>query len=240
MKAAFPGFSQGAMEFFGELERNNVREWFHPRKQEFENLVREPMLELAAALNDALARFAPEYVTDPKKAVMRIYRDTRFSANKTPYKSHIAASFPRHGLEESGGTGFYFSVNHKVVEIAGGIYHPPREILLAVRSHIAETQDEFRKLLADRRLRKLMGGLQGGELSRAPKGFSPDHVAIDLIRKKGWVFFVELDAAVATSAKLFREIESRFEVVAPVLEYLNRPLLAQKSSKAKMDRMTRF
>ena len=72
------------------------------------------------------AGLAPETVTGKKKAVMRIYRETRFSANKTPYKNHVAASFGRQGLKEGGGAGFYFSVNHKVVEVAGGLHHPPK------------------------------------------------------------------------------------------------------------------
>ena len=203
-------------------------------------MLRNPLLELSAALNTALARFAPEYVTDPKKAVMRIYRDTRFSANKTPYKDRLAASFGRHGLEQSGGAGFYFSVNHKVVEIAGGLYHPEKEILMSVRSRLADSSEDFNKLVNNRKLQKSMGRLQGEELSRAPKGFAPDHPAIDLIRKKSWVFFAELDPELATSPELLPEIASRFEVLVPVLEYLNGPLITKRATKVKLDRMTGF
>ena len=240
MKTAFPGFSHQALAFLADLEQNNKREWFQPRKEQFEALLRNPMLELAEALNAALARFAPEYVTEPKKAVMRIYRDTRFSANKTPYKDHVAASFGRQGLKESGGAGFYFSVNHKVVEVAGGLHHPPKEILMAVRSQLAESSQDFEKLVKDRKLQKRMGALQGGELSRAPKGFDPEHPAIDLIKKKSWVFFVELEPEVATSPRLLHEIESRFEVLVPVLEYLNAPLVTKRATKVKLDRLTGF
>ena len=87
------------IQFFRGLKRNNRREWFQPRKHLFEQHVKAPMLELVAALNTQLASFAPEYVTDPTKAIFRIYRDTRFSSDKTPYKTHVAASFSRLGGE---------------------------------------------------------------------------------------------------------------------------------------------
>ncbi len=228
MQSSFAGFPPEALQFFRDLEQNNNREWFHPRKEQFEQLIRTPMLDLVGAVNDGLAKFAPDHITDPKKAVFRIYRDTRFSPNKTPYKDHIAASFPRRGLEKVGGAGFYFSVNHNVVELGGGIYHPPPETLLAVRTHIAATHLEFRELAANRKLKKLMGELKGEELARAPKGFDTDDPALDLVKKKDWVFFTELEPALATSPKLVHNIVTRFEALGPVLAYLNRPLLKRK------------
>ncbi len=231
MPSSFAGFPPEALQFFEDLEQNNNREWFQPRKEQFEHLVRTPMLELVSAVNDGLAKFAPEHITDPKKAVFRIYRDTRFSPNKTPYKNHIAASFHRRGLEKVGAAGFYFSVNHKVVELGGGIYHPPPDTLFAVRTHIAATYPELRELAASRRLKKLMGELKGEELARAPKGFDSDHPALDLVKKKDWVFFSELEPTLAISPKLLENILTRFELLAPVLAYLNRPLLGKKAAR---------
>ena len=98
------------IQFFRSLKRNNRREWFQPRKHLYEQQVKEPMLELVSAINGELMKFAPDYVTDPKKALFRIYRDTRFSADKTPYKTHVAASFWRRGADHTGAGGFYFSV----------------------------------------------------------------------------------------------------------------------------------
>lgn len=186
------------------------------------------MTNLVTAVNAELAKFAPDYVSDPKKAIFRIYRDTRFSADKTPYKDHIAASFGRRGLDKTGAGGFYFSVNHKEIEIAAGIYHPLPETMLAVRTHLAETHDQFRRVLSNRKLRQLLGELKGGELTRVPKGFDPGHPAADLIRKKDWILFVSLDPAFATSTELLPEIVSRFRAAAPVLEHLNTPLRPRK------------
>ena len=117
------------------MQRNNRREWFQPRKAIFEASLKQPMRELVAAVNDAMKSFAPEYVTDPDKAIYRIYRDTRFSKDKTPYKDHIAASFPRQGTPA--GAGLYFAVSHKEVAIGGGIYMPAPETLRAIRQHVA-------------------------------------------------------------------------------------------------------
>ena len=108
MGSVFPGFSREAMQFFRGLSRNNNRDWFLPRKPVFEEHVKQPMHELVGQVNAALRTFAPEYVTDPSKAVYRFYRDTRFSKDKTPYKDHIAASFYHRALMGQGAAGFYF------------------------------------------------------------------------------------------------------------------------------------
>ena len=228
MASGFKGFPEEMVRFFRGLKRNNRREWFQARKEIYDRQVKAPMAELVQALNTELVKFAPHYVTDPKKAIFRIYRDTRFAADKTPYKTHIAAVFSRHSSEHMGSGGFYFSVSNDAIEVAGGIYHPERDTTLAVRTHIAETHQEFRRILADKQARKLMGDLQGEELTRAPKGFDPCHQAIDLIKKKDWLLDAMLDPALATSPKLYGELVSRFRAMAPLIEYLNRPLLARK------------
>lgn len=231
MPSAFAGFPPEMIRFFRSLKRNNRREWFQPRKELFEQHAKAPMLELVAGINAELAKFAPDYVSEPKKAIFRIYRDTRFSADKTPYKTHIAASFSRRAGERLGTGGFYFSVSHDTIEVAAGLWHPDRDVTLIVRNHIAETHEELRRLLADKRSRKLAGEFQGGALSRSPKGFDPAHPAADLIKMKDWVLDVNLDASVATTARLQPAIVERFRAMAPVLSYLNRPLMARKMAR---------
>ena len=231
MAASFSGFPTEMTTFFRSLKRNNRREWFQPRKPHFEQYVKEPMIELVTALNSEFAKFAPEYVSDPKKAIFRIYRDTRFSKDKTPYKTHIAASFGRRGGERLAAGGFYFSVSHDQIEVAGGIYHPAPDTMLLVRTHIADHHQELRRLLADRTLRRLLGELQGDQLSRAPKGFDPAHPAIALIRMKDWILDTTIDPALATTSRLYRQIADRFRAMTPVIDFLNRPLLARKPAK---------
>ena len=228
MPSGFPGFPPEMIRFFRSLKRNNRRDWFQPRKHLYEQHVKAPMLDLVTALNGELVKFAPQFVTDPNKALFRIYRDIRFSADKTPYKTHAAASFWRRGADHTGAGGFYFSVSHDQIEIAGGIYHPSPETMLLVRSHIVENYPELRRILANKKARKLVGELQGDELTRAPKGFDPQHPALDLIKKKDWILDIALDPSVATTPKLYSEILDRFRAMAPLIEFLNRPLVGRK------------
>lgn len=230
MPSGFPGFPAEAAKFLRSLKRNNRRDWFQPRKHLYEQHVKAPMLELVAALNSDLVKFAPAYVTDPKKAIFRIYRDTRFSADKTPYKTHIAASFSRRG-ESIGTGGFYFSISPEQLEVAGGIYHPEPETMFLIRSHIAGNYQELRRILADKKTRKLLGELQGDALTRAPKGFEANHPAVGLIKMKDWILDATLDPSLAASPKLHGEIRERFRAMAPLIEFLNRPLLARKPPK---------
>jgi uncharacterized protein (TIGR02453 family) len=228
LRSAFPGFPSEGIQFFRGLARNNKREWFQPRKAIFEEKVKAPMQELVAALNASLMGYAPEYVTDPAKAVYRFYRDTRFSKDKSPYKQQIAASFRRRGLDQHGGAGFYFAVSHKEVAVGGGIYMPMPETLLAVRTHIAGHHEEFRKITESRTVRKLLGEVQGEQLTRTPKGFPAGHPADDLLRMKQFLLYVELPPDTVTTSRLFGAIDSRFRALAPFLEFLNAPLAAKR------------
>lgn len=225
MRSAFPGFPPAGVQFFRGLARNNNRDWFQPRKAVFEENVKRPMQELVAALNAAMMSYAPEYVTDPAKAIYRFYRDTRFSKDKSPYKQQIAASFPRRGLVRHEGAGFYCAVSHKEVAVGGGIYMPSPETLLAVRQHIAARHEQFQRITSTRAVRQLFGELQGEQLSRPPKGFPKEHPAEDLLRMKQFLLYIEIPADIVTTPKLFREIETRFRAMAPFLEFLNAPLL---------------
>ncbi len=160
-RTGFPGFPAEAMKFFRALKRNNRREWFQPRKEIYLEHVKGPMVELVAALTAEMMSFAPAYVREPEAAIYRIYRDTRFSPDKTPYKTHIAAIFPRRGFEKHAAASFYFSVSPEEVEVAGGVYMPGPDELRAIREHLAGHYEEFRRIVAARPLRRLMGELVG-------------------------------------------------------------------------------
>ena len=160
MPSGFPGFPPEAPKFLRSLKRNNRREWFQPRKHLYEQHVQGPMLELVAALNAGLARFAPDYVTDPKKAIFRIYRDTRFSHDKTPYKTHIAATFlaarRRGGWERAA---FTSACRRTESTWAGGIWHPePGNPAAGPRPHRRESHGTAADSGA-KKTRTLMGEL---------------------------------------------------------------------------------
>jgi len=228
VRSRFPGFPPEGLQFLRGLARHNHREWFLPRKAVFEEKVKQPMRQLVEALNAALRGFAPEYVTDPDKAIYRIYRDVRFSQDKKPYKEHIAASFHRRGTTAHGEAGYYLAISHKEVAIGGGVYMPQTPQLAAIRQHIAENHEQFRRILAAKRVRRLLGELQGEQLSRTPKGFACDHPAAGLLRFKRYILYVELEPEIAASPGLYGEILDRFRAMLPFMRFLTAPLANQR------------
>lgn len=240
MPAAFPGFPRQALTFLRQLERNNARDWFQPRKEQFEEHCRGPMLRLVELVCDDLRSFAADHVIEPKRAVYRIYRDTRFSKDKTPYKTHVAAMFPRRGLGKNNAAGFYFHVSPKGCEIAGGMYMPGPEELAAVRSAIAADPDGFRELAEDKRRVKAVGPLLGEKLARVPKGFEPDHPAGDYLRMKQWYFDATLRADAACKPTFRREVVKRFEAMTPFVNWINEAVLkAARDEDGEVDAIPR-
>jgi uncharacterized protein (TIGR02453 family) len=236
MKSKFAGFPPEALSFLGKLKRNNRREWFQPRKAEYEKLIKLPMLELIGCLNEEFARFAPNYVTTPQKATYRIYRDTRFSSDKSPYKTHISAIFPRVTALKREGAVFYFHFTPKELLVFGGVYMPEREELLAYRNLLHEHYADFQEVLRNRKLKSLMGELKGEKLSRMPKGFPVDHPAEELLRGKQWYLENTVDAAIVASPKLLPQLVQHFEAMLPMIEFLNQALVR----KSKPQKMTMF
>ena len=218
------------MKFLRGLVRNNDREWFDPRKPIFEREIKQPMLALIGEINDVLVDFAPDHVRDPRKAMFRIYRDTRFSNDKRPYKDHVAAWWVRHGMEKTSGAGFYFHVSAKEVVIAAGAYMPTGDQLLAIRRHIDAHHKEFRSMLTNRKLKAAMNEFESESMARVPRGFAADSPAADLLRQKRWGVSTTLPAELATKPALLKEITKRFALSAPVVEFLNAGILADTSA----------
>src|ERR1700755_1894744 len=141
-QTAPPYLNQEAMKFLRGLKRNNDREWFEARRAVFERELKKPMLAIIERVTDAMTEFAPAHVRPAQKIMMRIYRDTRFSADKTPYKTHVSAWWTRTGLEKTSGGGYYFHISPAEVLVAAGIYMPEREQLLAIRMQLLEYHKE--------------------------------------------------------------------------------------------------
>jgi len=230
---ATPHFTAESLKFLRGLARNNRREWFEPRKPLFERELKQPMLALVTTITSAMESFAPDHVRDARKCMMRIYRDTRFSADKSPYKRNIAAWWSRAGLEKTSGAGYYFHVSAKEVVIAAGVYMPERDQLFSIRAWLLEHHVEFRKLLDGPRLRRGMYAFEGSPLSRAPKGFPPEHPGLDLIKCRQWGISATLPAEAALAPALLKEVVTRFRLASRLVDRLNEPLLngAKKPSR---------
>jgi uncharacterized protein (TIGR02453 family) len=226
-----PFFRASALTFLRNLERNNRREWFEPRKQEFERELKQPMLALIEEVTSAMTEFAPAHVRPAQRSLMRIYRDTRFSADKRPYKNRVAAWWSCAGLEKTSGAGFYVHISAKEVVIAAGAYMPERDQLLAIRTFLLTHHAEVRRMLENRKLRRVMDVFSGMPLTRPPKGFPKVHPAMDLILCRQWGLEATLPAKEALKKEFPREIITRFRLAAPLVNALNRPLTHRVEKK---------
>jgi uncharacterized protein (TIGR02453 family) len=236
MRSSFPGFSPDAVAFLRALKRNNRREWFQPRKEKYEALIKNPMLELINGINAEFANFAPDYVRPAQKVAFRIYRDTRFSHDKTPYKTHIGAIFPRNTAVKFRGACFYFHWTDKELLAFGGVYSPERDELLAYRGLMMQHHEELKEILGNKALKRVLGGMQGEQLTRMPKGFPEGHPAEALIRHRQWYLEANLNHKLLATRKLLPELVRTFKLMAPFVEFLNRPF-AQKPKARKLDFM---
>ena len=197
-----PHFSEQTFDFLEELEHRNNREWFEEHKPTYEVELKARMLEVIDAVNARLETFAPEHLRPAPKAMLRIYRDVRFSNDKTPYKTHLAANWPRQGLEKTGGAGFFLQVGVHGVMVAAGAWSPGSPQLRAIREYLLDHHDEMRQLLAAEPVTRLAEPLDGRPLLRAPQGFPAEHPAADLLRVRSWALISRLpgDAPSATTS----------------------------------------
>ena len=225
-QAARPYFAPEGLRFLRGLARNNNRDWFNERKSVYEAELKRPMLAVIEAVTGAMMDFAPGHVRAPESIMMRIYRDTRFSKEKLPYKTHVSAWWVHDGLQKTSGAGFYLHVSGKQVEIAAGAFMPDAEQLLAIRRHLMEHHQEYRKLAQARGLRRLLKDEESGvPLSRSPKGFPAEHPANALFRQKRWGFSASLEPEMAMKPEFAKMVANYFRAAAPLVALLNRPLL---------------
>lgn len=223
-------FTQGALRFFRQLEKNNNKPWFEAHRAEYEQEVREPMRELIGEMNTRFARFAPEMYGDPIRGMFRINRDIRFSRDKSPYKTHAACWFHHQaakrnvGSEASeGSAGFYFHLQPGGRSfVGGGLWMPPRPQLNKIRDAIADNPAGFA-----RTVRKLdsYGGLDDETmLKRMPRGFAEDHPAAKWLRYQSFTSGRGLKDSQVVGAQLPGLLEQEFKKLLPLVRWINRAL----------------
>jgi uncharacterized protein (TIGR02453 family) len=222
-------FSPKALAFLRALKRHNDREWFRARKDEYERLVRTPMRAIIDRLAVDFRDFAPDLVASPKASLYRIYRDTRFSNDKTPLKTNAAAVFPARGLGKHQGAGLYFEIAPGWVWIGGGMYAPDTSTLARVREHIAANPRRLRSIVESPSFRRSVGRLEGEQLKRVPRGYPPDHEAAAYLKYRQFLAGCEYPASFATSPRFYAGLLSVFRRVAPLIAFLNQPLKPSSS-----------
>jgi uncharacterized protein (TIGR02453 family) len=220
-------FTAKTLSFLRALKRNNDREWFRARKADYQRHVHGPMVELLEHLAKDLRAFAPELISDPKVSLYRIYRDTRFSADKTPLKTHIAAHFPSRAFARGEGAGLYLEVAPRWVWMGGGLYMPSTSDLQAIREHIASTHPRLHRLVSARTFERAVGALDGERLTRVPRGYLKDDPAAHYLQFRQFLAGREYEAEFARSPRFYPELLSVFRAVAPLVRFLNAPLQAR-------------
>lgn len=228
----FTGFSREAIDFLTELAANNERSWFQPRKTAYERLLKEPLEALCLALDREFAARDIPLTADPGLSPFRIYRDVRFSKDKSPYKTHVSASFPwignraaagsgvGFGAEGRSGVGGYFHFQPGEIFVGGGMWHPQPARLSGWRQAVTTDPDRVHGAIDDEGFRREFGEVSGDRLKRVPTGFPPDHADAELLKLKDVAFGRRLSDEDAMSPALPATLAESFEAAVPLLGLL--------------------
>jgi uncharacterized protein (TIGR02453 family) len=216
----FEGFSRDAIQFLADLALHNERTWFQPRKGDYERLLKEPLEALCAALGERFEASGLPLRADPARSPFRIYRDVRFSADNSPYKTHVSASFPWAG--EGGGVGAYFHFQPGEMLAGGGMWHPEPAQLAAWRRVVDTDLDTVRAALESPEFASTFGHVSGDSLKRVPTGFAADHPGAELLKLKDVTFGRNLSDDDVLSPGLPDVLSSTFAASIPVLRLLAR------------------
>ncbi len=211
------------LEFLKELAANNNREWFQDNKKWY-NECREKVLFLTDVLINEIGKFDPEVRgLQPKDCMFRIFRDVRFSNDKSPYKTNFG-SFICKGGRKSMNPGYYFHLEPDGCFIGGGIYMPPAEPLRTIRNFMADHAEEFLEFTEDPDFKKDFPEMYDDRLKTAPKGFPKDHEHIELLRYKSYIYSKTFSDKVVKSDKYVETVVDTFHQLYPVNSFLYRAL----------------
>jgi uncharacterized protein (TIGR02453 family) len=219
-------FSRKTVTFLRSLKRNNDREWFRARREQYDTHVHAPMVAVIEQLAQDFRGFAPELIASPKQSMFRIYRDTRFSGDKRPLKTHAGAVFRTRELPKPQGAGLYFEVAGGWVWIGGGMWRPEPAELVCIREHIAETWPEIRSITRAAAFRTRFEELSGDAMTRVPRGYRADHPAAGFLKQRQLYGGAEFPAALAHSPDFYPTLLATFKALMPLVRFLNRPLVA--------------
>jgi uncharacterized protein (TIGR02453 family) len=218
-------FTKATLKFLDELAANNNRTWFEANKPRYESLVREPALEFIAAMGPLLEKFAPHFRTDPRKmggSLMRVFRDTRFSRDKTPYKTNFGAIIGPGGWKGSR-LGYYISLEPGARSmVAGGLHDPAPEQLNRFRQSIDKDAIAFKKLTRNAVFVKAFGAVEGERLKTAPKGFDREHPEIALLQLKQVTVFHRFSDQEVLGRDFASQVIPLCRAMKPFLNYLDR------------------
>jgi uncharacterized protein (TIGR02453 family) len=213
-------FSPDALEFLRQLKRRNNREWFNSNKERYQQSVVVPALRFISDFATPLAKLSGHFVADARPSrgsLFRIYRDTRFSADKKPYKTHVGIHFSHESGKDAHAPVFYLHLEPDNCFAAAGVWHPDNRALTKIRAAIVASPEQWKKAV-----RKLQ--LEGESLSRPPKGFPCDHPLIGDLKRKDYVSSVPLSEDQICSVRLMRDFTAACKSMSPLVEFTTKAL----------------
>lgn len=216
--APTPYFTKGTFRFLKELAKNNRRDWFTQEKARYEEHVKDPALRFIQDFAPHLAKLSPHFHAGPR-SLFRIHRDTRFSKDKQPYKTHTGIQFRHDAGRDVHAPGYYLHIEPGAVFVGLGLWHPDGPTLRKIREHIVEEPGAWKKAS---RGRKFAGAFEpaGERLSRPPKGFDPEHPLIEDLKWKDFIGSRDLDEDFVTSPHLPRELAKLLGAGADYMAFL--------------------
>ena len=220
----YVGFEESSIEFLEQLAANNDREWFKENKARYEEQVLDVALRFIQSMQDPLAQLSPHFTAIPQRtggSLMRVYRDTRFSKNKLPYKTNIGIQFRHEQARDVHSPGYYVHVDPEQVFVGVGMWRPESDALLAIRQRIVARPSEWKSVLGDPKFRRHFE-LGGESLSRAPRGFDKDHELIDDVRRKSFIAVRNFDVGESLGPGFQRKVEASFAAATPFMKFLCR------------------
>jgi len=211
-------FSRETFRFIRELGKNNDREWFAANKARYEEHVKDAALRLIADFAPELAQISPHFMATPR-SLFRIYRDTRFSKDKSPYKTHVGVHFRHDRSKDAHAPGYYLHVEPGGVFLGAGIWHPDASALQRIRQRIVEEPAAWKRAS---RAKAFTGTFEmaGDRLKRPPKGFDPDHPLIDDLKWKDYIGLAEMDDSFVTKSDLPKQLTKSFKAGTPFMRFL--------------------
>lgn len=218
----YVGFEKASIEFLEQLAANNNREWFRDNKARYDEQVLDVALRFIQSMQDPLATIAPNFTALPQRAggsLMRVYRDTRFSHNKLPYKTNIGIQFRHQRAKDVHSPGYYVHIDPDRVFVGVGMWRPDADSLRAIRERIVAKPSAWSGALQDPKFRRHFE-LGGESLSRAPRGFDKDHELIDDIKRTSFIAVRDLDVEDCLSPQFQRKVETSFAAASPFMKFL--------------------
>ncbi len=219
-------FGSTFFEFLEDLKANNNNQWFNANKERYIDEVRTPLQQFVLDFAPQLKKISPHFIADPRTvggSIFRVYRDIRFSKDKTPYKTHAAAQFRHKAGKDVHAPGFYLHLSPGEVFAGFGLWHPDSPALLKIRNTIVSTPGEWEKVVQGKNF-KSKCSMGGASLKRPPKGFDSEHPLIEDLKRKDFICQINFTQREASSSGFLGEYVRACKTAAPFVKFLTQAL----------------